>query len=477
MATLSILPQWAKGLFAKRGPEHLYSPQAIGWLVDAIWSIDSPDEILDKAGKTRAELRKVLADDEIGAAVDTRRSALMATPWRLEPGDGEVTKFCWSQIEKHADVLITQSLNAVLFGHSVTERIWAQEGSRNVLAVVEERPFEWFTPRRDGRLILSNGIATNSDEMAVNTVDKYLLIRNRPSWTYPSGEALLSRCYWPWFLRSAGWRMWARFLERNAAPILAGKGQDTKKLAEALQRAVQSAVVAVGKDDEVTSINAGSRGDAYNAFNDACEARIQKTILGQTLTTQVKGNGSYAAAKVHDLVRMDRRLSDMRLATRAIQSVIDSLVRWNYPGAKVPQFVMGDPKGLERDRAERDAILSRIGVEFTDQYFINRYDFEQGEIRIALNPAQPGQKLAMPAVDRGAMLDQLVNAAIARTGDPIEASKIREAIQASSGPEDLIERLGELTTNIDDDFAGLVERALFAADVMGYVHDDQHGQR
>lgn len=53
----------------------------------------------------------------------------------------------------------------------------------------------------------------------------------------------------------------------------------------------------------MASANAGQ---AFSVFQSAQDKRIQKVVLGQTLTTDVDGKGSYAAAKVHDSVRADR---------------------------------------------------------------------------------------------------------------------------------------------------------------------------
>lgn len=483
MARFPTLTRWAERFAAKAAPKDLMTPTAVWTLVDSLFSFDDPDEIMRKAGKDRTELRKVAADDEVATALDTRLAALLATPWRLEPAEFKGADFIWAQLERHADSIIESAWAATLYGYSVIERIYARDADGMlVVDQVHERPFEWFAPDRNGRLVIRAGIE-NSGEV-VDTVDKFILTRNRPTWRNPKGEALLSRCYWPWFLRSAGWRMWARFLERNASPLMVGKGNNTKTLSEALAAAVNSGVIAVGVNESVERVDAGQRGEAYQQFSDQVDKRIQKAILGQTLTTDVGDSGSYAAAKVHDLVRMDRRMADVRLVEPALQVFVDSLMRYNFPGVESPRVRLQDNAGLEKARAERDALLAETGqVRFTLEYFLNRYDFEEGEIEVidpATAPQQPRAKLGakfsthVQAHRKQQAIDELADQAIEASGSPIDPAAIRAAVKAAASPEDLINRLEDLAGHLPARaFTELVERSMFAAGVLGYAQEDQ----
>lgn len=498
MALLTTLRSWADRFsFAKRPDEQMLTPQAVGFLVDLLWQLDEPDEILKKAGKTRVELRKVAADDEVATALDTRRTALLATPWRLEPAEGAANEFVWQQLQRHALTIMDQAFDALLYGYNVTEVTWQVVDGKTVPAQIDKRPFEWFTPGRDGvlRMHIDGGLWSSSQSIGtpVDKVNKFILTTNRAEYRNPRGEALLSRCYWPWFLRSAGWRMWARFLERNAAPLLVGKSRDTVAMANALAAAVQSAVAAVGIDDQVSAVGTGQGGESYKMFCQEVDARIQKGILGQTLTTTVNGGGSFAAAKVHELVRQDRRMADTLMVTPAVQWFVDALMRWNFPGQPVPVFVLADERGLEMQRAERDAKLAATGqIEFDESYWLNRYDFEPGEIRAraptAPPTAGPGVRAStdtfaprtMPSArDHQDALDALADNAIDEAGPlPIAPAAIAEAIRMADGPDDLQRRLERLGAELPRaEFAELVGRAMFAAGVMGYVHDYEHGSR
>jgi phage gp29-like protein len=68
-------------------------------------------------------------------------------------------------------------------------------------------------------------------------------------------------------------------------------------------------------------------------------------------------------------------------------------------------------------------------------------------------------------------VEDLADSALRHAQSPIDPAKIRSAILASTGPEDLEERLALVLRSADmGTFRRLLEQALFAADVLGYVH-------
>lgn len=505
--------KWPIRLFGPRGPSAAALPadgaqlaaaptvslnalmqeRAVDELADLLTRLPDPDLVLHDAGVTRADLRRLEGDDEIAAALETRREAVIATPWRLEPwDDNPVAAWIWEEIEPHLDTLARGAWQAIPYGYSVVEVVYRRaDGGRVGIDRVTEKPFEWFEPRRDGTLLYHG---TTCLELPVDTREKFLLTRRMPTYRNPYGESLLSRLYWPWYFRVNGWQFWARFLERFGAPLLVGKSRNTTAMLAALRRAVQSASLAVDRDDEVTAIAPANAGQAFQQFSQAVDRRVQKLILGQTLTTDVSGTGgSYAAASVHNEVRDDRRLADCALVQATIQTLVDALTRRNFPGAEPPTFIFADQTGLEMPRAERDARLVSAGVlRLTEQYLLDRYDFEAGDFEIpaaaALPPpvdgaasatrAQAALSLAGPRLAAGARdpispgqasAEHLMAETLRQAASPIPPQRLRAVIAASRDPEDLLERLARLYADHDADaFRDLAERALYTADVLGY---------
>ncbi|MEN8721167.1 MAG: DUF935 family protein [Oceanococcaceae bacterium] len=448
-------------------------------LIDLLTNIPDPDLILERAGMRRCDLRKLETDDEIYAALETRRDAAISTPWRLEPTPDTPqapVDWLWQELQGHVDTALRDIWQAVPFGYSVVESVYRRmDQGRIGLAHVGAKPIEWFRPTPDGRLVANYGDASQ----ALDTDFKFLLTRRNATFRNPYGEALLSRLYWPWFFRHNGWRFWMQFVERFADPLLLGKANNPKELAAALTSIGSQAHVAVGTDEEVVAVTTGLAGE-FDRLEIALIKRVQKVILGQTLTSDIPSGGSLAAAKVHNEVRDDRRNSDLRLMAGTMQRLVNAIWALNRFAGTPPDFILADGQGLEPERTERDARLVQSGVlKFTPKYLLRVYDFEEGDFELApagsTRPA--GTSLQAAAGDpkftpRQQELESLADASAGDAADPIPAQTIRAAVRAAQSPEDLADRLGTLLAESSPTaLQSALDRALYAADVLGYLQE------
>lgn len=469
----------------------LYQPVAIEQVVGILSRLPDPDDVLLKLGLGRHELRKLETDDEIAAALETRRDAVVATPWRLEPYEGEAAEWLWLELEPHIEALMRGAWEAVPYGYSVIEVVYRRPSAaqrRIGIDYLGAKPMEWFGPQRDGSLLFMP--PSGGSAHLVDTSAKFLLTRRNPSYRNPYGEALLSRAYWPWFFRYNGWRFWMAFLERFSEPLLVGRVYTPTEFVEAMRGLGFGAVVGVGVEEEVDAVTASGAGE-FARVEAALLQRIQRLILGQTLTSQVDGKGSYAAAQVHNEVRDDKRRADIRLVSRTVQRLIDALWSLNRLPGEPPAFVLQDDQGLDAERAARDAQLVQAGVlRLTDQYLLSNYDFEEGDFTVTPSaPPLNGPAANFAALPSGAlarmapaptltadqqMLEGLADTAVREAMSPIPVETLRRVIASAASPEDLAERLGALYQGDDAEaFRELMSRALFAADVLGYVTAEQ----
>jgi hypothetical protein len=132
----------------------------------------------------------------------------------------------------------------------------------------------------------------------------------------------------------------------------------------------------VSENDKITTINASTPGE-FERLENAILRRIQKLILGQTLTSDVGSNGSYAVAAIHNEVRNDKRRADMRMVQMTGQRLVDILCEINK--LQPMKFIMADDSGLELHRAQRDAVLVPVlaasGLQLNKEYFTDNYDY------------------------------------------------------------------------------------------------------
>lgn len=390
-------------------PNSLYRNVAVNQLISAMLEMGDPDATLKKLGLSRKDLRALEGDDEITAAMDTRREAVCGTAWRLEPGTGRNVKWLWAELEPHVVAIVSGALNSLAYGYTVQEIIYRQADGRVGIQSVEEKPFEWFSFSPDGRL-LWRSIA--GDLLDVETVypGKFLLTRHLPTYRNPYGEALFARLYWPWFFRVNGWKFWATAMERTGTPFLKGTfppgssqlpdgslKDNGELMAATLDSAVQNAVLALPEGWDAAFLTATQSGLSFEVFEQACLKRIQRLILGQTLTSDTgsDGGGSYALGQVHNEVRIDRRNADIRMVTRTVNTLIANLWQLNGFPNDPPDFIMEDGKGLEIPRAERDAKLVQAGImTLTPDYLLRVYDFDDGDFTIP-EKATPTNKASM----------------------------------------------------------------------------------
>lgn len=456
------------------------------------------DDLLQQLGIQRTKLRALLADDEISAAVETRRHACVNTPWRVEHPQSRARAFLAEALEPHAHAILNAAWDAILFGYAVQEVVLTEDAGRIRIAQTLACPFEWFKIKPDGTLLWRD-----DDQPAVGG---FVLTVNEPSLRKPHGEALLAKAYWPWFFRSHGWRMWAKFLEQAAIPLMVGKTDGDKQPLLELLRTLSSGPVAVLNNlDSLEALDQpGNSPNKFTEFETAICRRIQRLILGQTLTSGTDGgSGNRALGEVHERVRDEKRRADIRLVTKALQQVADLLADVN--GLPRGRVVLEDPHGLERERAERDEILVKAGMlRFTRSYLEEKYglepdDFEElpaaeaaaiadvgaGGIGRAGQTAETAASLVTlaekrpdstkPDRRRFTAAQQAIEDEIERTlprlaGGPIAPGAIASAIRAAKDPEDLMERLAVVLSDADDRaFRQTLERAMFAAEIMGYA--------
>ncbi|MDE2429746.1 MAG: DUF935 family protein, partial [Burkholderiales bacterium] len=216
-----------------------------------LWSSEA-DAVLVKAGINRTSLRQLEGDGEISAALETRREAVISTPWRLEPEQGanaDSVAFIQSAISPHVEAMQRGFFDAVPYGYAVIEALPENTTEGIKIASVIVHDFANFIPLIDGGLMLrQNAQRVDQSPWAWQL---FHVVRN-PTARNPMGEPLLSRLYWPWFYRANGWQFWAKSLERCGTPFLVGKTVgDCQNMADALVSASQNAVISIPDSDDV----------------------------------------------------------------------------------------------------------------------------------------------------------------------------------------------------------------------------------
>lgn len=446
------------------------------------------DEVLRQAGLTRQRLSVLMVDDEIAQAMETRLDAVLNAPWRFVEDHGEQTVFLKELFTRWHAEIVSGAWEACPYGYSVMEANYALTiDNKFTLGEIVVKPLEWFEPKNNGELIYRQ----EQTEIDVNSRYplKFFLTRRKPTFKQPYGDPLLSKLYWLWFFRTNTTKFWVKFLERFGSPLLVGKvgtsnrkQEDIDAMTSALLNAHAQSVISINKEDDVATVGtnfSGAGSSAFEAFDDVLTRRIQKVVLGQTLTSGTDGVGSRALGEVHNDVRLDKRNSDLRMITPTIQELIDALCLLN--NFEKHTIILGGEQDLKVAVVDRDIKLKSLGVEFNDQYVMETYGIKAEHFKMNTSDVGPNTKFsALPhqafsfkaSVQKQSPEQQEVDE-LTDAQDDLELltnEQIRQLASESETPEALLFNLSRLIPGAtQSQFTAHLDQALYAADVLGYA--------
>jgi phage gp29-like protein len=358
-------------------------------------TLPDPDPILRKMGKGITALKKLLADSHLESVWSVRCSSASGGQWFVEAGDdGAKEKQAADGFQaqlKLIDVprVIDEMMEAVAYGYAPIEVLWESDGGGWAVADLVGKPQEWFEFDQQNRLVFKTGV-TGTEELLPN---RFLVVRHRPSYANPYGVKTFSKCFWPATFKKNGFRWWTVFVEKYGGAFLMGQyptnasEQYKTELLDALDKMASDSVAIYpeGATIAIQSLaNKGTVATVHQGYIDAANGEMSKAVLGQTLTTEINGTGSYAAAQTHNLVRQDLAASDRRRVCEAFNRLSKVWTFYNY-GADVaaPRFEFVKDEDLQTPRSERDKNLFAIGWRPTKDYIEREYDMADDDFDVA----------------------------------------------------------------------------------------------
>lgn len=361
--------------------------------------LPNPDKVLKALGKDQEVYSELIVDAHVGACVESRAAGVTSLLWEIDRGKSKSRQAKFIEaIFKTLPVrrIITEMLNAPLYGYQPLEVIWGSDGSQWVPTDVIAKPSRWF--QYDEQNALRFRTKANWSLGEEIPAKKFLVPRHRPTYDNPYGFAILSRCFWWVTFKKGGMKYWVKLAEKVGIPHLVGKHprgakrEEVTALLDMLQNMVQDAVAAIPDDCSIDTLEATTKAessDLFKALKDTANAEISKAILGQTLTTEIGDKGSYAASQTHADVRADIVDSDKTMVEEQLNTLIDWICEFNFgPGTERPRFILYAEEDVDKTLAERDEILSRTGVKFTKTHYVQGYGLAEDEFDIAA-PAAP----------------------------------------------------------------------------------------
>jgi len=461
--------------------------------------LENPDPVLrsEAYGKGLRLYDEVERDPHAGAVLQTRYLSVIGKEWEVLPADEsrKAKKAAELVEEALSSMNFTQAcaelLQAVLYGFKSAEVMWqARGGLWMPKKIMGKHPRRFvFTPERELRLLTPQSMI-DGEELPPR---KFITFTWGDS-DNPYGKGLGQKLWWPVWFKKHGVKFWLVFLEKFGMPTVVGKyppGTDTKlqqDLMDALDAIQTETGMKIPENMTVELLEAARTGQAsYQGLCDYMDRQISKAVLGQTLTTEVKDEGSYAASQTHDEVRQDIIKADADLLCECLNA---SLVRWIVdvnlgPQNDYPQlWIRVEEEQDLKPQAERDKILVReIGVPVARRYFYETYGLpepEDGDELVtppaAAAPVPPAEEAPAQFAERSEMtaeqqsIEALADDAIAQALPDFAANeeKIRMAIEGAADFEEAVSRLQAIAPNMaSDNLVAALERSLLAAELYG----------
>lgn len=437
------------------------------------------DEVLKRANLTRTDLLKLLYDDEISGCVARRTAAVMGNAWHIE---GDNTDWLYSAVSAVYEDTVRIMMQALWIGSSIGELIW-QDGEQKTIRAVVPRVIEQFKSDADGNLVWKS---PNGGEVAV-IPEKVLRGAVNVNKTNPYGDALLSRVYWAWFAKNYAEQFWNKFAERHASPLTVIKSavntanrdeaqRDLAALAAAGSQAMADGVVAMSDQDSIEFVEANNDGAAHEKYTRHQIQRIQKTLLGRVLTSELE-TGSRAAQETDDGFTRNIADADLTFVERGLNHIIDCLLTVNGINPDGVYFTYERAQSIDKSRWERDVALLNTGkIELTEQYYLDNYGFEPQHFRVvAAAPATPKLSLSLSQLTPGAQeVEDGITAALKNAPEMLGVEAVLAVAREAHDEADLMRRLVLLYDDHDDSaYTDWLAGALALAAAQGYVHADK----
>jgi phage gp29-like protein len=211
----------------------------------------------------------------------------------------------------------------------------------------------------------------------------------------PYGLPQLRSVWWlAWFKRQV-LRFWVMYLEKYGSPTAVLRHPLSATTAEkrAYRRIIGSLqqetglVVPEGVELQLLEATRGGGAGSYRELVELANREMSKALLGQTLTAESDGRGSYALGRVHEAVRADI----VRQDAQALMALINTqLVRWivdlNFPAGErsYPRWQLTPPASDDlKLQLEIDRFFAEQGLGLDKPELYGRYGRQPGPSAVA----------------------------------------------------------------------------------------------
>lgn len=192
----------------------------------------NPNPFVQTKGFATVDLMR--RDDQIKAAMNFKKLAVLATDWEIQeppdatPEEQEATAFIDFTLKEMRGTLkdsLTEMLSALDYGFSITEKIYAKQqapefGDRIGLAALKTRKPHHFSFEQDkfGNLVPNGIIQQTSEGLKRYPANKFILFTYQGEFSNPYGRTDFEAAYRAWWTKDNAYKWMAMWLEKFGIP-------------------------------------------------------------------------------------------------------------------------------------------------------------------------------------------------------------------------------------------------------------------
>lgn len=297
----------------------------------------------------------------LAAIENTRRLALTGLEWEIVPAQfasrgtqdaqdnaERAAEFCRETIgslDRFRDVL-DHLASAIGFGISIAELVWEDSRLIDIVPVPHSRIISDVNEPWRLRVLTddqpSTGVALDEQPF------KWIINRPSPQTGRQFEGGLLRASVLLYVAQNLSFKDWLIYSQIAGMPVRVAQFEpgtpesDKQGLLQMLERMGTDAVAVFSKNIELNFVEStrSASSTPYEALQSYCNTEITILWLGQHLTTDISGQGSRAAAEIHDRVREDLLVDDIADEGQAIRrDLLTPLVHARFgDGVPTPQF-------------------------------------------------------------------------------------------------------------------------------------------
>lgn len=356
--------------------------------------LPDPDTIFNENNNDYSVYRDLFTDPHLMATIQQRKMQVMQMDYQVEYiGETKIKNDVEEFLMKlPVSEIIGDIMDAIFYGFMVQEIEWDKDGNKLYPKKLIGKPQEWFIFDKKNELRMrkyKNGYYFFEEGEKLPPF-KFILTQHKPTFTNPYGEKILSRCYWPVQLKKGGIEFWQIMMERYGMPYLVGRYPNTftevqkQEFLEQLEDMVKDNITIFEESlgIEIKESPKYEVGQLYENLVRFHNKEISKAVLTVTLTTEIEGVGSYKASEIHKEMLGFLGISDTKLVESSLNKLIDYYCELNYGNIERPRIRLTKKEAIIEESAERDKLLNEIGVKFTKEYFMKRYNLGEGDFNI-----------------------------------------------------------------------------------------------